>query len=198
MVKHPPTVQETWIRSLGQEDPLEKEMATHSSTLAWKIPWTEEHSMLQSMESQSWTQLSDFTSLHFVFMNNPFPQESCIRVMHSLDLPRMYMTKPTGIWRRNREMNRRQTMWMCIHLFCPSQEWMDMSVQIHGNWTWGASMNDNFYKMETMTIFICTILKRNFMTLAFVLSCTRNHTKTFTYIISFNTIFFNIYVVVVQ
>ena len=59
-------------------------------------------------------------------------------------------------------------------------------------------MNDNFYKMETMTIFICTILKRNFMTLAFVLSCTRNHTKTFTYIISFNTIFFNIYVVVVQ
>ena len=44
--------QETWIRSLGQEDPLEKEMATHSTTLAWKIPWTEEPSGLQSMESQ--------------------------------------------------------------------------------------------------------------------------------------------------
>ena len=41
-----------WVRSLGQEDPLEKEMATHSSTLAWKIPWTEEHSRLQSMGSQ--------------------------------------------------------------------------------------------------------------------------------------------------
>ena len=43
---------ETCVRSLGQEDPLEKEMATHSSTLAWKIPWTEERGTLQSMESQ--------------------------------------------------------------------------------------------------------------------------------------------------
>ena len=40
-VKHLPAVQETWVRSPGWEDPLEKEMATHSSTLAWKIPWTE-------------------------------------------------------------------------------------------------------------------------------------------------------------
>ena len=45
-VKRLPTVQETWVRSLRQEDPLEKEMATHSSTLAWKIPWTEERSRL--------------------------------------------------------------------------------------------------------------------------------------------------------
>ena len=64
-VKHLPTVRETWVRSLGQEDPLEKEMATHSSTLAWKIPWTEERSRLQSMGSQSRTRLSDFTSLQF-------------------------------------------------------------------------------------------------------------------------------------
>ena len=42
MVKNPPAVQETWVRSLGQEDPLEKGMATHSSILAWRIPWTEE------------------------------------------------------------------------------------------------------------------------------------------------------------
>ena len=42
MVKPLPAVQETWVQSLGGEDPLEKEMATHSSTLAWKIPWTEE------------------------------------------------------------------------------------------------------------------------------------------------------------
>ena len=42
MVKHLPAMQETQVRSLGQEDPLEKEMATHSSTLAWKIPWTKE------------------------------------------------------------------------------------------------------------------------------------------------------------
>ena len=51
-VKHLPTVQETQVLSLGQEDPLEKEMATHSSTLAWKIPWMEEHGRLQSMGSQ--------------------------------------------------------------------------------------------------------------------------------------------------
>ena len=47
MVKHLPTTWETWVRSLGQEDPLEKEMATHSSTLAWKIPRTEEPGRLR-------------------------------------------------------------------------------------------------------------------------------------------------------
>ena len=51
-VKRPPTMWETWVRSLGQEDPLEKDMATHSSTLAWKIPWREEPSRLQFMGSQ--------------------------------------------------------------------------------------------------------------------------------------------------
>ena len=51
MVKHLPTMQETWVQSLGQEDPLEKEMATHSSILAWKIPWLEEPGRLQSMGS---------------------------------------------------------------------------------------------------------------------------------------------------
>ena len=49
MVKCLPTMQETQVRSLGQEDPLEKEMATHSSTLAWKISWTEEPGALQSI-----------------------------------------------------------------------------------------------------------------------------------------------------
>ena len=51
-VKRLPTLQETRVQSLGQEDPLEKEMATHSSTLAWRIPWTEESGGLQSMGSQ--------------------------------------------------------------------------------------------------------------------------------------------------
>ena len=45
-------MQETWVRSLGQEDPLEEEIATHSSTLVWEIPWTEEPGELQSMGSQ--------------------------------------------------------------------------------------------------------------------------------------------------
>ena len=52
MVKHLPAMQETWVRSLGQKDPLEEEMATHSSTLAWKIPWKEDPGRLQSMGSQ--------------------------------------------------------------------------------------------------------------------------------------------------
>ena len=46
------TMRETWVRSLGLEDPLEKEMATHSSTIAWKIPWAEEPGRLQSMGLQ--------------------------------------------------------------------------------------------------------------------------------------------------
>ena len=51
-VKHLPAVRQTQVQSLGREDPLEKEMATHSSTLAWKISWTEEPGRLQSMGSQ--------------------------------------------------------------------------------------------------------------------------------------------------
>ena len=54
-VKHLPTMQETWVCSLGWEDPLEKEMATHSNILVWEIPWTEEPGELQSMGSQSQT-----------------------------------------------------------------------------------------------------------------------------------------------
>ena len=52
MVKNPLAMQETQVRSLGQEDPLEEEMATHSSILAWRIPWTEEPGRVQAMGSQ--------------------------------------------------------------------------------------------------------------------------------------------------
>ena len=67
-VKRLSTIRETRVRSLGGEDPLEKEMAIHSSTLAWKIPWTEEPGRLQSMGSQSRTRLGDFT---FTFKQMP-------------------------------------------------------------------------------------------------------------------------------
>ena len=56
--------QEPWVRSLGQEDPLKEEMATHSGTLAWKIPWTEELGGLLSIGSQSQTRLSTHTHTH--------------------------------------------------------------------------------------------------------------------------------------
>ena len=52
MVKNPPAMQEMWVRSLGGEDPLEEGMATHSSILAWRIPWTQEPGWLQSIGSQ--------------------------------------------------------------------------------------------------------------------------------------------------
>ena len=72
-LKHLPAMWETWVRSLGREDPLEKEMATHSSILAWRIPWTEEPGGLQSPGSQSRTRLSDFTSLlHFKIGGSKF------------------------------------------------------------------------------------------------------------------------------
>ena len=70
-VKRLPAMQETGVWSLGWEEPLEKEMAAHSSTLAWKIPWTEEHGRLQSMGSQrvghDWA-----TSLHFITLVKNF------------------------------------------------------------------------------------------------------------------------------
>ena len=69
MVKRLPAMRETWVQSLGQEDPLEKETATHSSTLAWKIPWTEEPGRLQSMELQrvghDWVTSLSFLSCPF-------------------------------------------------------------------------------------------------------------------------------------
>ena len=71
-VKCLPTMWETQFQSLGREDPLEKEMATPSSTLAWKIPWTEEPGRLQSMGSKSWTRLSNFTFTFFCFNHTIF------------------------------------------------------------------------------------------------------------------------------
>ena len=60
LIKHLPAMQKTWVQFLGGEDPLEKERTTHSSTLAWRIPWTEEPGGLQSMGSQkSQTRMSD-------------------------------------------------------------------------------------------------------------------------------------------
>ena len=61
-LKHLPAMWETWVRSLGREDPLEKEMATHSSILAWRIPWTEE---LGGLQSTGRKELDTTERLHF-------------------------------------------------------------------------------------------------------------------------------------
>ena len=69
MVKYPSSMQELWVQSQGQEDPQEKEMATHSCILAWKIPWTEELGGLQSTgrKESDTTERLHFTSLHFMY-----------------------------------------------------------------------------------------------------------------------------------
>ena len=78
-VKPLPAMWETWVRSLGWEDPLEKEMATLSSPLAWKIPWMEEPGGLQCMGSQkSQTELTDFT-FTFYWGESRFPAKSWVR-----------------------------------------------------------------------------------------------------------------------
>ena len=63
MVKRLPTMRETWAQPLGLDDPLEKEMTIYSSTIAWKIPWTEEPSRLHVVHgvAKGWTRLSNFT-----------------------------------------------------------------------------------------------------------------------------------------
>ena len=85
-VKSLPAVQETWVRSLGEEYPLEKEMATHSNILAWKIPWTEEPSRLQSMGSQrvghdwatSLSLFSQYLSSSYLYLTTKISWSSCL------------------------------------------------------------------------------------------------------------------------
>ena len=86
MVKNLPAMQETWVRSLGQEDPLEKGMATHSTILAWRIPWTEEPGGLQSMRSQrvrhDWT-TDTFTLYMFLWCRWSFCHHPSLSTMLS-------------------------------------------------------------------------------------------------------------------
>ena len=65
VMKNPSEMQEMWVRPLGWDDALEKEMATHSSILAWRIPWTQEPGGLQSMASQRVDRTEQLTLLHY-------------------------------------------------------------------------------------------------------------------------------------
>ena len=94
-VKRLPVMRETGVRFLSQEDPLEKEMAIHSSTLAWKIPWMEEPNRLQSLGWQRRTRLSDFTftfSTIWLFVS-PWIVAIGYRLLYSWDFP----GKNTGV-----------------------------------------------------------------------------------------------------
>ena len=100
MVKHLPTVQETQVQSLGQEDLLEKGMATHCSTLAWKIPWMEEPGRLQSLglkESDTTERFTFFLSF-FLSFREERDQETCCAELSSL-----FLKEGEGRWRVNKE-----------------------------------------------------------------------------------------------
>ena len=91
MVKNPPVMQETLVQSLGQEVPWEKGMATHSSVLAWKIPWTEEPGGLQPMGSQR---------VRHNWVTNPFIFSICLQLQVN-DLGKLPITKcriPIAVW----------------------------------------------------------------------------------------------------
>ena len=107
MEKNLPAVQETWVQSLGWEDPLEKEMTTHSSILAWKIPWTEDPVRLQSMQLQivghEWLNfLSPSVSAHYwlVFSRNQL-ERSASRSGRMADWKGdelLAITEPGSLW----------------------------------------------------------------------------------------------------
>ena len=81
-VKHLPTTLETRVRSPGWEDTLEKEIATHSSTLVWKIPWTEEPGRLQSMGCK---ELDTTERLHFTSLSSPTRDGTCVPCSRSAE-----------------------------------------------------------------------------------------------------------------
>ena len=101
VVKNPPAMEETWVQSLGQEDPLEEDMATHSSILAWRIPWTEESSRLQSLHSQSGRQLSDRICMHKVYVTEAMsiasPDFPC-KISYHFSLPKVIVKKQRMIF----------------------------------------------------------------------------------------------------
>ena len=84
MVKYLPAIQETRVQSLGQDDPLEKGVASHSSILAWRIPWAENSGGLQFMGSQTLRHDSATKQQQLLgTANNPFPQSQVIEILNS-------------------------------------------------------------------------------------------------------------------
>ena len=105
MVRRLPTRWETWVRSLGQEDPLEKEMATHSSKLAWKILWTEEPGRLQSTGSQraghDWVTKQEKKKK--VFSEGKYGQK--MNLEKAISEQHEWCIKGTGIWMQENQAN---------------------------------------------------------------------------------------------
>ena len=95
MVKNLPATWETWVESLGGEDPLEKGMATHSSVLAWRVPWTEQPGRLQSIGSQRVGTTERLTLSTKTFANQPYfnLKSMCVRVYYTRKDSAIFSTK---------------------------------------------------------------------------------------------------------
>ena len=111
-LKRLPPMWETRVQSLGREDPLEKEMATHSSTIAWKIPWTEELGRLQSMGSQRVGHNWATSLLHFRLVTTFLPRSKCLLISW-LQSPSAVILEPKKI------------VCHCFHCFPIYLSWSD-------------------------------------------------------------------------
>ena len=136
-VRHLPAMQETWVQSLGWEDPLEKEMATHSSTLAWKLPRMEEPVRLQSMGSQrvghDWA-----TSVYFMDEKQKFNLKLEKALLH----PPSQFTGPRDPQDEGFRRNKRDAHY---HSFCPPLA--PLSVITH--WLWRALRTTGCYRTDS-------------------------------------------------
>ena len=125
-LKHLPAMRETWIWSLGWEDPLEKEMATHSSTLAWKIPWMEEPGRLQSMGSQRVRQdWATSFSLSLCYCSTKTVTDNTQMKKHGYALIKLY-------WHWNLKV-----IWFSCDFFSP-QPFKNIKITL-SLWVWNSS-----------------------------------------------------------
>ena len=143
-VKRLPAVQETRVQSLGWEDPLEKKMATHSSTLAWKIPWTEEPGRLQSHGvAKSQTQLNDFTFTFFHYARHCFsltPPQLCtsLVVQTVKNLPIMQETQVWSLGREDPLEEGMATHFRILAWKIPTDRgaWQAIVLRVTKSWMW--------------------------------------------------------------
>ena len=134
-VKRLPAMQETWIWSLDQEDPLEKKMAPHSSTLAWKIPWTEKPGRLQSMGLQrvDWA-----TSLSFLSLSGHREMGVCAVPKYNWTKPLLGLTLYLWGFSRDHSEKREQYTWN-KDIFPGTSlaaQWLRLRASTAGVWIW--------------------------------------------------------------
>ena len=112
-------MQETWVQSLGWEDPLGEGMATHSSILAWRIPWIEEPGGLQSIGLQSWPPLSDLIHRQTCVLKNQIPLKYQLKLHHNYDhKPPWYLYFFLQL-----------QVWKLFHIFCVATDLVNLWLE---------------------------------------------------------------------